>query len=389
LVIATLSGIALLFILIVFYCCWKRRRQRQRAREKEAFEKDDDEYDSNETVRGVVGRGIRRRNPGTGSPIELSPREATRSHNSWWQSNNKKKKNIVTSSSSSSETTRDFRGSWSDTMVNMEPAFSANPLHLKTRWEELGGGVVSSSHPGKLTPSTVRKVGEVGSSEEYRTKIIEAELRLKEMRDHLNFFETGKGSALKSYNPRDPVTPIRQQASSPPVSSGIRSPETSTSLEYQSERGKGPSLIPPPPPPLPPKNTPSEGSNSGGGGGGGGGGNNDNDSAHIIAQELWKGGAGELPPDWHWDYSSGRPFFTSPDGATTWIDPRENYLDYEAHFVAARGRGVNLREYASVVALLGSPLPPPPPPKKYFREFRAHFPPDVVANPSAWKWGLS
>ena len=94
---------------------------------------------------------------------------------------------------------------------------------------------------------------------------------------------------------------------------------------------------------------------------------------------MWRDGEGDLPPGWHFEWSEGRPYFISPStGGTTWEDPREDYLVYEAEFVAAGMRGVDVREYGGLVGLLGSPLPPPPSRKakerRVNREARAHLP---------------
>ena len=65
-----------------------------------------------------------------------------------------------------------------------------------------------------------------------------------------------------------------------------------------------------------------------------------------MAEEQWKDGHGELPPEWDYkETAGGEVYFVRPDGETTWDDPRDTLFGYTLEFFAAEARGVNLARY--------------------------------------------
>jgi hypothetical protein len=72
-------------------------------------------------------------------------------------------------------------------------------------------------------------------------------------------------------------------------------------------------------------------------------------SARLWAERMFKGGHGELPPEWEFEEveGTGEIFFITPSGASQWEDPRETLAGYTAEFAAAERRGVRLDDYFS------------------------------------------
>ena len=67
-----------------------------------------------------------------------------------------------------------------------------------------------------------------------------------------------------------------------------------------------------------------------------------------MAERLWMGGHGELPPQWDYETDEhGEVYYLTPSGETQWDDPRDTLQLYTQEFIAAEARGVDLVAYFS------------------------------------------
>lgn len=68
--------------------------------------------------------------------------------------------------------------------------------------------------------------------------------------------------------------------------------------------------------------------------------------AAALAALHYENGSGDLPPEWGWqEDADGRVIYIRPDGTYADADPRHSFDAYEAEFISAAERGVDVAAF--------------------------------------------